>query len=287
MLKVKIQKLLRRALPFMGIELNRSSLMQSMLRIEYAQLCSSIRESMPDNPCLRGYKAYSQFDEDGIIEEISRALGLTMGTFIEFGCGNGLENNTHLLLLKGWRGGWVDGDAANIRFIREQLPATPRLYVDKSFVNLENVVTIIDETLRHVQCDELDLLSMDLDGNDAYFLARIIEKHLPKIIVAEYNGKIPFGVRLTVPYRPDGQRKGDDFYGASLSELIARLSGYTLITCGLSGVNAYFVRNDLCHHFPKYSAERLFQPARVHMTFMEVGSRPSLSFLATALFDQG
>jgi hypothetical protein len=283
MVKKVIQRLLRRGLPFMGNEWNRGTLMQSLLRLEYAQLCGAIRASMPDNPCLHGYKAYSQFDEDGIIAEITRALGLKTGTFIEFGCGNGLENNTHLLLLKGWRGGWVDGDAANMRFIREQLPATPRLCVDDAFVTLDNVVSIIDETLRHVQRDELDLLSMDLDGNDAYLLARILETHSPKLIVAKYNSKIPFGVRLTVPYRPNGQRTGDDFFGASLSELIARMPGYTLVTCGLSGVNAYFVRNDLCHLLPVHTPERLFQPARVHLTHMAVGSRPSLSFLATVL----
>jgi hypothetical protein len=39
---------------------------------------------------------------DGIIKEIFRGIGTTNKHFVEFGVGNGLENNTALLLIKGW-----------------------------------------------------------------------------------------------------------------------------------------------------------------------------------------
>jgi hypothetical protein len=37
------------------------------------------------------------------------ASNIETGTFAEFGVGNGLENNTLILLASGWRGFWIDG----------------------------------------------------------------------------------------------------------------------------------------------------------------------------------
>ena len=42
----------------------------------------------------QGYKAYSEGDQDGIIQEIFRRIGVTNKFFVEFGCGDGLQNNT-------------------------------------------------------------------------------------------------------------------------------------------------------------------------------------------------
>ena len=72
-----------------------------------------VHEQMPENPACNGFKVYSQADEDGIIEDIARRIGVDDGHFIEIGCGDGRENNTHYLLLKGWRGIWVDGNPGN------------------------------------------------------------------------------------------------------------------------------------------------------------------------------
>ncbi len=38
-------------------------------------------------------------------------------TFVEIGCADGLENNSHLLLLNGFRGVWVDGAKGKIENI--------------------------------------------------------------------------------------------------------------------------------------------------------------------------
>jgi hypothetical protein len=64
------------------------------------------------NPLLRfGEKYYSQNDEDGILLEIVRRIGLgSNATFLEYGVGNGFENNTLIWLMSGWRGGWVGGE---------------------------------------------------------------------------------------------------------------------------------------------------------------------------------
>ena len=51
-----------------------------------------------------GAKGYSQNDEDGIIREIFKRIGTTNKRFVEFGTGNGLENNTVFLLCQDWSG---------------------------------------------------------------------------------------------------------------------------------------------------------------------------------------
>src|ERR1700722_6760188 len=63
-------------------------------------------------------QVYSQNGEDGMIAEIFRRIGLTNKFFVEFGIGDGLENNTRLLLELGWHGIWIDGDEAFVDGVR-------------------------------------------------------------------------------------------------------------------------------------------------------------------------
>ena len=57
------------------------------------------------NPLVKaGQKYFSQNDEDGITLDILRRIGLESGTFVEFGAGDGLENNSLILLMRGWKG---------------------------------------------------------------------------------------------------------------------------------------------------------------------------------------
>ncbi len=69
-----------------------------------------------------GRKMFSQNDEDGIIIEIFRRIGTTNKTFVEFGCGDGIENNSYALLFQDWNGLWIDGSPKNIGKIRKGLP---------------------------------------------------------------------------------------------------------------------------------------------------------------------
>jgi hypothetical protein len=62
------------------------------------------------NPLNRfGAKYSSQADEDGITLEILKRIVIKGGTFAELGVGDGLENNTLVLLASGWHGFWIGG----------------------------------------------------------------------------------------------------------------------------------------------------------------------------------
>lgn len=258
------------------------ALLQLELTRELARLQSEARAVTPDNPAARGFKVYSQTDEDGIIEEICLRLHLQNGFFIEIGCGDGRENNTHYLLLKGWRGVWVDGDPANIAAIRAVLPNSERLRVLEQMVTRDNVVSLMDAA--GGSRNNVDLLSVDVDGNDLALVRTAVAARTPKIVVCEYNAKFPYPLIAEVAYDPNHRWATDDYHGASLAAYVQALQpGYRLVSCNLAGTNAFFVRDDLAGAFERYPPERLYQPARFHLTALRSGHTPSLSFLRNAL----
>ena len=259
------------------------ALLQLELSRELTRLQAEVRGAMPDNPAACGFKVYSQADEDGIIEEIARRIGLERGYFIEIGCGDGRENNSHYLLLKGWRGIWVDGDPTNTAAIRAALPLDGRLRLVEQMVTRENVSAIPKEA-GSPDFGQLDLLSVDVDGNDLAIAKAAIEAWSPKIVIGEYNAKFPYPLQQEVGYDPQHQWARDDYHGASLAAWVERLEpGYRLIACNLAGTNAFFVREDCYARFARYAPEQLYQPARFHLTAWRSGHAPSLSFLSNAL----
>jgi len=231
----------------------------------------------PDNPALRGFKAWSQTDEDGIIEEIFRRLGGGK-SFIEIGCGDGLENNTHYLLLKGWSGLWIDGGTKNVAAIRANLPdRADRLEIREMFLDADNVATI---------AAEVDFLSIDVDGNDLHLLRSFLQVAKPRVICAEYNAKFPPPTFATVAYDKRHVWKADDYMGASLTAFVEVLRDYTLVCCGIAGLNAYFVRSDSAEGFTIYPPEELYQPSRISLFHPWPGHPSSYGFLANELKEQ-
>jgi len=238
------------------------ALLQLELSKELARLQAEMRTSMPENPAAYGYKVYSQADEDGIVENITQRIGIDRGSFIEIGCGDGRENNSHYLLLKGWRGIWVDGDPESIATIRAALPLDGRLRLVEQMVTRENV-TAIHAAAGSPNFGPLDLLSVDIDGNDLAIAQAAIDAWSPKILIGEYNAKFPYPMQQEVRYDPRHRWARDDYHGASLAAWVERLKlKYKLAACNLAGTNAFFVREDLAGRFANYAPARLYQPAR-------------------------
>lgn len=260
-------------------------LQQAALSQEIARVRGEIRRDMPDNLLLKGYKIYSQTDEDGIIEAIFDRIGGGARTFIEIGSGNGTENNTHALLLRGWRGVWVDGRADRIAAVRSEVGPTPDLLAEQAFVTRENVPTLAADWLQRLGTQSVDFFSLDIDGNDLHVLLAALGVFKPRVICVEYNAKFPPPLEVAIDYDPAHVWSGDDYHGASLAALVSALAplGYTLVTCNISGVNAFFVADELAGRFTLYEPARLFQPSRYHLCTFESGHTPSLKFLRRAL----
>lgn len=193
-----------------------------------------------------GYKVYSQNDEDGIIEEMFRRLNVQAGRFVEIGVENGLECNSLFLLHKGWRGVWIDGNSKQKPVIESRfadLFHSKRLSLHIGFVTAENINELL--LALHPSEQELDFLSIDIDGMDIYLLKALSAK--PKVICIEYNSKFPSHVSKAPVYNPTNGWRGTDYMGSSLLALneVASENGYTLVGSNLVGINAFFVRSDL------------------------------------------
>lgn len=267
-----------------------ASLLNAMLQLELSRelrsLQADMRQAMPENPAGHGFKVYSQADEDGILERICAKLSLQPGVFAEIGCGDGRENNTHYLLLKGWRGIWVDGNHENVASIRSALPASGRLKLIEAFVTRENVVDLLLPALTAL--GPLDILSIDVDGNDLAIAQAALATFSPRVVIAEYNAKFPCPLNLGVTYDPRRTWQGDDYHGASLAAWVEGLGpDYGLVCCNLAGTNAFFVRRESLQAFGSYSPQQLYQPARFHLTALQAGHLPSMSFLSDALVCEG
>ena len=120
--------------------------------------------------------------------------------------------------------------------------ASQRLTVKRAFVTAENIDQLIRDHIR----GDIDLLSIDLDGNDFYVL-NAIECVNPRVIVAEYNGNLGPNVDWVMKYNPKHIYDGSSYFGASLKafEKLLKLKGYLLVGSSINGVNAFFVRDDL------------------------------------------
>lgn len=202
-----------------------------------------------DNPVGRaGRKIFSQSDEDGIIDEIMTRIGIHQGTFVEFGVGNGSECNSLALLASGWQGVWIGGQ----KLIFSPEPGGRLTFLHR-WVTLDNVLENYRAALKALRVPDVDLLSIDLDGNDIYFLDKILAHgSRPKCIVVEINAKFPPPIRFKVDYDPNHQWLQDDYYGASIScfnDLLVE-NGYKCVCVNpWSGVNAFFIRTDFADKF--------------------------------------
>jgi hypothetical protein len=209
------------------------------------------------------FQACSQNAEDGMIHEIFRRIGTGHKCFVELGVGDGNENNTAFLISKGWRGLWVDGDPEFLTTLRDrgwlasgQVKGTP------AFVSKENASALLESASVP---SEFDLLSIDLDQNTYYVWQALASFH-PRVVVVEYNAAFPPDVEWVVTYRANATWDGSQNFGASLRsfQLLGQDLGYNLVGCDFTGVNAFFVRTDLCDEkfASPFSSENHYEPPR-------------------------
>lgn len=215
-------------------------------------------------------KFYSMAGEDGIIREILHRIGVKKGYFVEFGVDiHGLENNTLYLLLKGWKGLWIEAAPPILKAAKESFShhiASGSLTLIHERVTAENVESCLE---RAGAPADFDVLSIDIDGND-YWVWQSISRYRPKLVVIEYNAILGDEASCVMPYSPDHSWTGSYHMGASLKALekLGAQKGYHLVGCDYHGVNAYFVRADLTGTLfeEPFTTENHFEPLRVFLT---------------------
>ena len=233
----------------------------------YIDLIKESSSKYTDERCISAAygQVFSQNNEDGIISEIFRRIGCESKTFIEIAAGDGIENTTRLLLETGWSGLWVEAGDAEANCIRN-LMRTPigdgRLVFVNDKVTIDNVEAMVEKSGFVTP----DYVSVDIDYNTSHIWRKLM-RFRPRLFCIEYNGHCPPRRPYEVPYREDRAWAGTTKFGASLKalELIGAEHGYCLVGCDIFGVNAFFVRADLCTQdlfVAPFTAEQHYEPPR-------------------------
>jgi hypothetical protein len=212
-----------------------------------------------------GWRAFSQFDEDGILLYIFSIIGTTNRLAIEIGAdcsGDFLEfpesNITNLIVNHDWQGLIVDASAKNIKKLtrffkncRNTSYHPPALI--KALVDRQNINQLIKKS---GLTGEIDLFSLDVDSND-YWLFQALEIIQPRVLVLEFNQFWQSKDAVTIPYQEDAaaftklRTENTDYFGASLEAMtkLAKQKGYRLVALNSFGHNAFFVKANLGKKF--------------------------------------
>tara|TARA_S200002703_G_scaffold153457_2_gene155072 strand:+ start:833 stop:1465 length:633 start_codon:yes stop_codon:yes gene_type:complete len=132
---------------------------------------------------------HSQNGEDGVIEEILNRLGISSGTFCEFGAWDGVHlSNTFNLVENGsWSGVYIEGDSSKFNDLLETKKKYPdRLTCINKFVSVDGDDSL-DMILKTTDLESnFDLLSIDIDSFD-YQVWESLSEYTPKIVIIEVN----------------------------------------------------------------------------------------------------
>ena len=216
-----------------------------------------------------GFRIFSQFDEDGIALFLLGVIGPGTRRFVDIGGGDGLHasNCANLALNLGFHGVFVDRDASLIRRGRRFYATHPdtRLFPPR-FVQAAVVTANVNDVIRSGGVEgDVDLLSIDIDGND-YWVWEAIDCIRSRVVVIETH--VEFGERsIVVPYDEQFQwRPGMNsaYLGASPAAMttLARRLGYRLVGAHRFGFNLFYVREDLAGRLPEIAVSELFRHDR-------------------------
>ena len=191
------------------------------------------------NPYLYREKVYSEFNEDGIIQEILRRLETQPNkSFVEFGGWDGkyFSNTANLRENYGWSGILFEAQKDKIN----DNIKNAKIY--NEMVTTENVNELF---IKYNVEKNLGLLSIDIDSNDIYIFEALDLKNLfhPSIIVIEYNPGLPNNIPLRI--KKDQTKFRSGYFNANLNAMydVAKSKEYCFL-CSIV-YNAFFIRKDI------------------------------------------
>lgn len=254
---------------------------QKLLMQQYRMLAAGGQEHLPSLHEV-GFRAYSQFEEDGILLYLFSLVPPVNRRCVEICAGDGREcMTTNLIVNHGWWGYMFDGSEKNVRngqrfFANQQDTFLHPPVFTRAWITAENV----NEQLCTAGAGGVvDLLSLDMDGMD-YWVWKAISVIQPRVVVCETNNLIPAGRALTVPYARDFVWESDGYCGASLEAMcqLGKSKGYRLVGTHRFGFNAFFMADGVGEElFPEVDPNtRLSDPytEKRRRDWTEVASKP-------------
>lgn len=155
----------------------------------------------------------SQFGEDGVIAEIFNKIGIENKICVEFGAWDGihLSNTWNLWKNLGWECLLIEGDKNKYNDLIETTKTSSNVKTLNAYVSFEGVNTLDNILEKFNFPKNIDLLSIDIDGDD-YYILESLRRFSPRLILIEYNPTIPPEIELI-------QSKGE-YFGASARSIL-------------------------------------------------------------------
>ncbi len=202
------------------------------------------------NTCLSDYKEniYSQWGEDGIVEKIFSVIGTDSKIAVEFGAADGFAfSNTANLWTKdgSWKAYLIENEPLSYEHLVVNVASYPCVPIHRA-VGISHTDSL-EAILQEYQVGpSIDILSIDIDGNDYYILESLTTLR-PRLIICEYNPTIPAHLDVYPSY--------NNYMGCSVGALqrVAKNKGYTLIS--ITETNCFFVRDEEFPLFAEYETE--------------------------------
>lgn len=197
------------------------------------------------------FNEYSQFGEDGIIEKIFEIIGTESKLCVEFGAWDGFHlSNTANLWTNGWKGVLIEGNKKRFNSLCKKVENYNCICIN-AFVERNGKNSLEPLLNNHGISEQLDLLSIDIDGND-YYIYESLKEIRPRVVICEYNPTIPAHIELLAEY--------NNYFGCSVASLnnLAIKKGYALVA--ITQTNCIFVLKEL---------EELFQEFETRLKYIK------------------
>jgi hypothetical protein len=219
-------------------------------------------------PSLREteFRCYSQNGEDGILLFIFSQIGFSDRRVVEVCAADGIEcNAANLLIHHGFQGLLFDGSKQKVdrgrsyyRHNRNTFTHPPTLV--QCWITADSVNHAIEE---NGFSGQIDLLSLDIDGND-YWVLKSLSVIRPRVIVLEFNYELGPTASYSIAYDSAFMVDFADpplICSASLAAFtkLLKARNYRLVGVQSLGFNAFFVHNDfVTGSLPERSPEECF-----------------------------
>lgn len=190
------------------------------------------------------FNIYSQWGEDGIIQKIFEIIKPENKICVEFGAADGFmcSNTANLWKNRGWSALLIEPDPKSYQTLKKNISGYNCQIINK-YVNItDNKLDNLFENLNLTK--NVDLLSIDIDGND-YHIFNSIQKINARVVICEYNPTIPFFLDIYQDYENQN-------FGASIGALKRIAKTKDLFLAAVTETNCIFIQNKYKEMFKEY-----------------------------------
>ena len=252
-MKKRIMSMLRSAFvtdSLQQIDQIQSEVFASRRQMAYLLHHFQCSEGEKDSLDKYGFSVWSQTDEDGILSFLVSRLDIAKPKCLEIGAGNFLESNFRFLAeILNASVFAVDAREDLISEVRNQTvawlaPVVPH----QAWVTPRNVSEIVTKAIKEI--GEIDILSIDLDGNDYWVLEAANLENI-KLVMVETNSLFGGLAPVSVPQDDQFSRftahYSGLYWGASIQAFVHLLEsrGFRLVGRNRKGFNAFFIRDEI------------------------------------------